>query len=274
MTLTLESASFEYIHEVPVFKDVSFHLESGEIMSLLGPNGCGKTTLIKCLVGIRNFTSGRILVDGNVWNPGSRGNTHFGYVAQLGSDPVSYTVEQMVLLGRSRFIGMFDRPKENDYEAAFSAMEMVGVEGLKERSFSTLSGGERQLVLIAQALATESRLLVFDEPTSALDLVNQHSVVDLLRRLSHEKGYTVVFSSHDPSHALHISDRTLMMGEDNFYRFGAAGEVITEDSLREVFGVNSRILVHKEENGAISMGVLPILKPFMRTEFPPINTES
>ncbi len=266
MTLTLEGASFCYVPGVPVFKDVAFHLESGEIMSLLGPNGCGKTTLIKCLVGIKAFNSGKILVDGAVWTPGKKGNTHFGYVAQLGSDPVSYTVEQMVLLGRSRFIGMFNRPAEKDLKAAARAMEMVGVKPLAGRSFSTLSGGERQLVLIAQALATESRLLVFDEPTSALDLVNQHSVVDLLRRLSHDEGYTVVFSSHDPSHALHISDRTLMMSRGGGFRFGPAAEVITETSLREVFGVNSRILVHKEDDGAVAMGVLPILKPFVRQE--------
>jgi iron complex transport system ATP-binding protein len=106
--------------------------------------------------------------------------------------------------------------------------------------------------------------LVFDEPTSALDLVNQHDTVDLLRRLSHENGYTIIFSSHDPSHALHISDDCLLMNRIEGYLFGASESVITEKELRRVFGVDSQILCYQDGENGTSMGVLPILKPFVR----------
>jgi iron complex transport system ATP-binding protein len=172
----------------------------------------------------------------------------------------------MVVMGRARFQGAFSRDEQKDFKIARAALDKVGIASLSERAFNTLSGGERQLVMIAQALATESRALVLDEPTSALDLVHQHDLVELMRRLSHDEGLTVVFASHNPSHALHIADRCLMMDRDGSYEFGPARSVIAEDSLRRVFGVEARIIRLDDNGRGVSYGVLPILKPFVRME--------
>ncbi len=264
MKISLTDASFAYNPEQLVFRDLSFQLDSGQIMSLIGPNGCGKTTLLKCLVGIRSFSGGLLELDGKAGPSDSDRTRLFGYVPQLAGDPVPYSVEQMVLLGRARFMGPFSRPDPQDIAIAETSMEMVGITRLADRGFHSLSGGERQLVLIAQALTTGATTLVFDEPTSALDLVNQHDTVDLLRRLSHDEGYTVIFSSHDPSHALHISDQCLLMDKTDGSRFGPAEEVITEAELRRVFGVESQVIRHERKGQGTSMGVLPILKPYFK----------
>lgn len=264
MKITLSEASFAYNPGQPIFKDLSFHLESGRIMSLIGPNGCGKTTLLKCLVGIRSFSGGSLELDGRVGLRDSERTRLFGYVPQLAGDPVPYSVKRMVLLGRARFMGPFSRPDPKDLAIVQDSMNLVGIIRLADRGFHSLSGGERQLVLIAQALATGATTLVFDEPTSALDLVNQHDTVDLLRRLSHDEGYTVIFSSHDPSHALHISDKCLLMDRTDTHRFGQAEEVITEGELYRVFGVESQVIRHEKVGQGISKGVLPILKPYYK----------
>ena len=264
MTIRVCGASFSYGTSGPVFNDLDFHLDSGRIMSVLGPNGCGKTTLLKCLVGIRSFSSGVLVLDGREGLATGERSRLFGFVPQLVGDPVPYSVERMVILGRARFMGPMSRPGHEDIEMARESMLAVGIDGLSPRAFNSLSGGERQLVLIAQALATGAKTLVFDEPTSALDLVNQHDTVELLRRLSHEQGYTIIFSSHDPSHALHISDACLMMDRSGGYRFGPSGSIITEEGIKSVFGVDSKIIRHETHGRGFSLGVLPVLKPFNR----------
>jgi iron complex transport system ATP-binding protein len=264
LNIELQSCSFFYESDRPVFNGLSFQLDSGEILSVIGPNGCGKTTLLKCLIGIQDFDSGELRLDGRAESNPLERSKLFGYVPQLAADPVPYSVERMVVLGRSRFMGTFGRPDPRDYRVAAEAMELVGIVELAGRAFNTLSGGERQLVLIAQALATEATALVFDEPTSALDLVHQHDTVELLRGLSHERGFTIIFTSHNPSHALHISDRCLMMSRSGAYVFGGTPDVITETALQRVFGVRCRIIEHRVDGEGVSLGVLPILKPFNR----------
>ncbi len=265
VNIELADGAYSYGPERAVFSDLSFFVRSGEILSVIGPNGCGKTTLLKCLVGILDFEAGGLDIGGQTGIAATARSRLFGYVPQLTADPVPYSVERMVVLGRARFQRAFGRPEQRDFAVAREAMRTVGIQHLAGRAFNTLSGGERQLVLIAQALATEAHALVFDEPTSALDLVNQHQTVELLRTLSHERTYTIVFSSHDPSHALHIADRCLILGKDvSTYEFGPAETVITEEGIRKAFGVDSRIVRHEYDDGSVALGVTPILKPFIR----------
>lgn len=258
MRLDIRGAAFSYGRGEPVFSGLNFDVREGEILSVLGPNGCGKTTLLKSLVGIQDFTRGTLTSEGGGLGRNGSRTSLFGYVPQITAVAAAYTAFEMVLLGRSRFIGSFERPREEDRRKAAEALEEAGVARLAGRSFSSLSGGERQLVLIARALATEARILVFDEPTSALDLVNQHRTIHLLRRLARQGGYTVVFSTHDPSHALFVSDRTLLMRKNGEALFGPAAEIITEKNLLAVFGVEVR-LVEVPVRGGRTVGVLPLL---------------
>jgi len=262
--IELTNAAFSYPETGTIFSNLSFDLHDGEILSILGPNGCGKTTLLKCLIGILEFDKGTIRLDGKTAERGTGRSTFFGYVPQITSPPLSYSVFQMVLLGRSHFIGTFSKPRGKDIEQTNIALSRLNISHLSSQSFSSLSGGERQLVLIARALATEARILLFDEPTSALDLVNQQNTIELMRTLAHEHGLSIVFTTHAPSHALHISDRTLLMHKGRKAFFGPAGEVITEENIRTHFGIDAKIFEFSQGNEGTSLGVLPILKPFPR----------
>lgn len=262
MTISISNGSFSYDGKKEIFRNLNFLLKKGEILSVLGPNGCGKTTLLKILLEIHHLSGGVMKVDNQPCRHGRNGNQHFGYVPQSTGVPVAYSVFQMVLLGRSRFIGTFSRPSPGDYQKVEEILKMVNISHLAVRSFASLSGGERQLVLIARALATEARVLVFDEPTSSLDLVNQHYTVELMRVLSHEKGYSIIFSTHDPTHALHISDNTILINREGTSLFGLTKEMITEKHMKLLFGVETRILDLSLGEGMVSRGVMPILPPF------------
>jgi len=263
MKLSVRGGGFAYKPQKPVFNDISFTMNSGDILSILGPNGSGKTTLLKCIVGILELNHGEVILDGRVLSSGKERGSFFGYVPQLIGTPPAYSVFQMVLLGRSRFFGTFSKPSSHDYGVAERAIAQVGIEHLSERSFNHLSGGERQLVLIARALVQESTVLVFDEPTAALDLQNQHSTVELMRRLAHEQGFSILFSTHTPSHALHISDQTVLIGSPcHGCVAGCTTDVITEHRLCETFGVEAKIMRIVQPDGSVSMGVLPVLQSF------------
>ena len=255
MKLTVNNASFSYTKNKTVFSNLSFSINKGEILSVLGPNGCGKTTLLKCIAGIRHFNSGIIRKDN--WK-----NDYSGYVPQLTSSPVAYQVFKMVLMGRSRFIGHFSKFRNSDFEKVQEILEKMNISNLAERSFNSLSGGERQMVLIARALATEAEILIFDEPTSALDLVRQHRIVDLMRKLSHEEGLSIIFSTHNPSHALHISDKTILMNRDGSSLFGKSEEMISEKTMKQLFEVEIRIMKLEHRCGAVTRPVVPVLEPY------------
>ena len=259
MTLEIKNGSFTYDTGDMVFQNITLKLHEGAVLAVLGPNGSGKTTLLKSLVGLLRLTSGDLLLDGIEISSDRLRTRHFGYVPQITEKPAPYSAFQMVLLGRSRFIGTFGRPADSDFRSAEEAIIRTGIRSLSERLFSSLSGGERQLVLIARALATEARILVFDEPTSALDLVNQNRTLHLLKRLSREEGYMVIFSTHNPSHALHISEKTLLLDKYGCYLFGDTSAVVTEQNLETVFGVETKIIEVPRNNGNRVWGVVPII---------------
>ena len=262
MTISISNGKFSYDGKKDIFHNLNFLMKKGEILSVLGPNGCGKTTLLKILIGIFPLSEGILKVGSRHCEQNRKNTCHFGYVPQITGTPVAYSVFQMVLLGRSRFIGTFSRPSPGDYKIVEKILEQVKISNLADRSFSSISGGERQLVLIARALATEAQVLVFDEPTSALDLVNQHNTVELMRVLSHEKGFSIIFATHNPSHALHISDNTILMDREGTSIFGRTEKMITEKNMKRIFGVDTRIFDLPFGEGLISRGVIPILLPF------------
>lgn len=211
-----------------IFRNLDLLVNDGSCLALLGPNGRGKTTLIRSLLGIQPLSEGHRAAPSLI-----------GYVPQVGSAPAHYRVLDMVVMGRAKALGVFGSPKNDDYDAARSALARVGLSAVAERSFAVLSGGERQLVLVARALATGATTIVLDEPSSALDLANQSRLLALIRNLTEDPAFTVVFSTHHPQHALHLADDVMMMMERGVLR-GPVDTELTEENLRQLYGVDVR----------------------------------
>ncbi|SHE26240.1 ABC transporter ATP-binding protein [Actinomyces glycerinitolerans] len=216
---------FRYGRGEWIFRDVDLQVEAGEVLAVLGPNARGKTTLVTCLAGLRKPTKGEVIRREVV-----------GYVPQSHGAAAAFSVLNMVLMGRARFIRAYASPGPADHEAAAAALDRVGISHLRDRDYQALSGGERQLVLIARALATGCRALVLDEPASALDLRNQARVLGVLHALA-EDGMAVVMTSHHPEHALRIADQTLLIVDAADIRVGATTELLTGATLSSLYGL-------------------------------------
>jgi iron complex transport system ATP-binding protein len=259
MNLSVSKGCFSYEKEQPVFEDISFEVDRGEVLAVLGPNGVGKTTLLKCLLGFLKWQSGSASFMGKSQQSfhGSSFWKEVAYVPQARKQTFPYTVEETVLLGRSPYLGIFGKPGERDRLIADKAMRMTGVDQLRNRNCSDLSGGELQLVLIARALCAEPSILIMDEPETGLDFRNQLIILNLIERLSGEEKLTVVFNTHYPEHALEVANRTLLLDNCGKAIFGKTEEVLTTENMEKVFSVKIRI-VRQEENGRVHASILPV----------------
>lgn len=212
--LTVEHLSYRYPgRDTPALDDVTFDVSPGRFVFVLGPNGSGKSTLFRILLRLLKAQEGTVRIEGELlerFTP-ARLATAMSYIPQTHEVPFDYTVRHTVVLGRVARRGLNSAPRDDDWAAADRALEAVGISSFATRGIRQLSGGERQLVLIARALAQGGRLLVLDEPTSALDASNQIRVLQRLRRLVRDDGLTVVLSSHQPGHALEFADDVLLL---------------------------------------------------------------
>jgi len=229
--LEVRDAGFCYRPGQWVFRHHGFTVGPGRVLAILGPNGRGKTTLLKGIMGLVRLTEGQVRLDGA-----------FGYVPQSHRPAFGYTVLDMVVMGRARHLGLFSAPGADDWHAARAALARVGVESFAERSFLELSGGEQQLVLIARALASDCRILILDEPTSALDFQKQDRVLLTVRAVVRELGLAVLFTTHYPSHALHVADDALLMFGPTDFVAGPVDAVMTDDNLSRLYGLTVRQL--------------------------------
>lgn len=234
--LKVNNISFAYEKD-PVLRDISFQISAGEWLGLLGPNGSGKTTLIKCLSRNLRPQRGSIGLGGKDLSS-YRQNELARTVAVVPQDTsmiFPFSAFEVVLMGRSPFAKSFGFESRRDIETAERSMDLTGTWGLKDRMFNELSGGEKQRVIIARALAQEPRVLLMDEPTSFLDIKHQHEILSLLKRLNEERGLTIISAMHDINSAL-LHCRTIMLmkgGRAN--KIGPTGEVVTYASLKDVF---------------------------------------
>ena len=229
--ITFKDLGFAYNPGQWVLRGYEGAIGQGKVFAILGPNGCGKTTLLKLLIGALHPQEGTIYH-----------KDRFAFVPQLFQVSFSYTVLDMVLMGRARKIGLFSTPSVDDEEAAFDALRRLKLDDLAERPFDEISGGQRQLVIFARALATEADILILDEPTSSLDLRNQGVILEWITHLAREEKLTVVFTTHHPHHAHAVADTTmLMLGEQKFLS-GPTDEVITEEHLYTLYGVDMKRL--------------------------------
>jgi iron complex transport system ATP-binding protein len=242
MMLAARDLAFGYPGH-PVGHDVTLSLKAGEVVCLLGPNGGGKTTLFKTLIGLLKPQGGSVAIDGEDiahWSPRRLAQV-IGYVPQAHAGYFPFTVEDVVLMGRTAHVGLFAAPSPRDRAVAQEALDTLGLTKLADQVYTRISGGERQLVLIARALAQQPRILVMDEPTANLDFGNQLRVLAQVSALA-RGGMTVVLSTHDPDHAFHVADRVAMLHGGRLVRLGPPDEAVTRDSLREVYGVEIEVV--------------------------------
>ena len=227
-----------------VLSGVSLAIEPGENLCLLGPNGVGKTTLFRTILGAIQPQHGQVLVDGTsiLTLPRRRRARLLAYVPQAHTAPFPFHVLDVVLTGRTAHISLTSSPSAHDESVARASLDRMGIEDLADRPYTELSGGERQLVLIARALAQEPRVLIMDEPSSHLDFGNQARLLSLIRSLVHERDLAVLMSSHFPNHAFACASKVGLIKDGRLIALGEPGTVLTEESLENIYGIPVRIL--------------------------------
>ena len=254
--LELQDGSFSYPGQASTFHGVSFELDKGEIFTILGPNGAGKSSLLSCLIGLNKLDGGELLLNGELLSALSRKQIAkvMGFVPQSLDSVFAYSVMEYVVMGRAPYISSMRRPSDADYALAAAAIEQMGVKHLAKRSFSALSGGERQQVAIARILVQDPDLILLDEPTSALDFGNQVKVVRMVRQLS-EQGYSVVMTTHNPDHAVMLGGTVGVMDSSGSLTVGEADKIIDEDFLSEIYQVEVKISYVEKVNRSACLAV-------------------
>jgi iron complex transport system ATP-binding protein len=229
-----------------VGRNVGFSLAAGEVMCVLGPNGGGKTTLFRTLLGLLPKHAGSVELQGHELESLSRGRIArlAGYVPQGHAGYFAYSVLEFVLMGRTSHFSAFSVPGRGDREVAERVLDSLGIARLAGRPITEISGGERQLAVVGRALAQEPRLLVLDEPTASLDYGNQVRVLERMSRLA-QSGMTILFSSHDPDHAFLCAHRALLLAEGRALAIGPPADVIRAETLERLYGVSVRVLAHE-----------------------------
>ncbi len=235
MTLAATALDFGYPARV-IGRGLDLALERGEVLCVLGPNGAGKTTLFRTLLGLLPPLGGTVQVDGRDLATLARAEIarEVAYVPQASASYFDFTLAEVVEMGRAAHLGTFGRPARRDRDAAFAALERMGIASLAQRPVGRVSGGERQLALIARALATDARMLIMDEPTANLDFGNQARVLDEVSRLC-ASGIGVLFCTHDPDHAFRIADRALLLDSGRSLGLGPVEQVLDSESLSRLY---------------------------------------
>ncbi len=258
MIFAVKDGNFGY-NKRQILHNINFSVEKGEIMSVLGPNGVGKTTLLKCMMGFLKWNRGRTYIDDapietiapkKLWQK-------IAYVPQAKGAVFGYSALDMVILGRSAHIGTFKQPRKEDIAIARQAMDDIGILHLQDKLCTQMSGGELQMVLIARALTVFPEMLVLDEPESNLDFRNQLIILDTIKNLSKERNISAIVNTHYPEHALQLSHKALMLNRDGTSFYGTAAEIINEDNMRKSFQVNVHIDKF-ERNNDTYRSVIPL----------------
>jgi ABC-type cobalamin/Fe3+-siderophores transport systems, ATPase components len=229
MKPTLTLTELEYGHQQPLFSAMNLRCLPGEVWAVLGANGRGKSTLLDTLTGVLPAISGKVSVSGGV-----------GIVPQSFRPAFAWRVRDVVLMGRARHIALFSQPRKEDEQQVMAALALLKITALADKHFNALSGGQQQLVMIARALVSASQNILLDEPCSALDLANQQTVLQLISNLAHGQSRTVVFTTHDPTHALQIASHTLLLLPDGEWLAGVTSEVVAEENLQRAYGLPVR----------------------------------
>ena len=240
--VSVQALSWRY-HQQTVLKDISFAIPVGSFVAILGKNGCGKSTLLRCLAGMLPIPSGTVFITGVDLGKASSAERAklIGYLPQFHDPVFPFTVEEVVLTGRTAQI--FLTPSAQDYDKARQALKVVGIEPLRHRPYTELSGGERQLVMITRIIAQSPRVILLDEPLSHLDLCNQIHLLNLLRRLTGE-GITVLAVMHDPTLALTYCDNHLFL-KDGQLQPPPQDTALYETFLSEIYHTSLQLIQYQ-----------------------------
>ena len=238
----VKNISFSYDGE-EIFSDISFSIDGGDVLCILGPNGTGKTTLIKCLNGLHEINSGEILINGkNIKKLSFKEiSKHIGYIPQSHVPSFPFKVLDVVVMGRAPYLNLTDSPKKEDIEIAVNSLKTLGIEDLKDKEYTNLSGGERQLVFLARVLCQQPDILILDEPTSHLDFGNQIKLLEIIDNLA-RSGLSIIMSSHFPDHAFLSSNKVAIMKNKKFIDFGSPEDVVTEDNLKKAYSIDVKLI--------------------------------
>jgi iron complex transport system ATP-binding protein len=243
LALRVTHLRFSYDGGGPLLNDVSFDVASGDVFCLLGPNGSGKTTLLRCVLGLLRTAPGAIQVQGQDLTALTTREVAraLAYVPQGMTTVLPYTAFEVVLMGRSPYLRFMAGPRAADRQHALAVMEQLGIAYLAARRFSELSGGERQMVLIARALTQDARILIMDEPTVHLDYGYQMRVLHLIRGLA-QQGYGILMTSHVPDHAFLVCNRVALLKHGRLHGPGSPAEILTDKALSDLYGTAMRVL--------------------------------
>ena len=243
--LEMQNVSLGYDRKL-VLRDLTLQVMPGEIVGLIGPNGCGKSTIIKALSYVIHPYSGKIFIDGKdiARIPRRELACLVGVVPQMSLLPSAFTAFEIVLMGRNPHLGLFQYEGPQEMDITWRAMEKTTTQTLAERRINELSGGEIQCLLIARVLAQETKAVLLDEPTANLDIGRQVEILDLIRRLCREDSLAVLFALHDLNLAAQYCDRLCLLHKSQIYAEGTPREVITEHNIREVYGTGSCVYNH------------------------------
>lgn len=245
-----------------VVKGVTCHADAGDVLCLVGPNGCGKTTLFRLMLGSIPVRRGSICIDGKDtkdMNPKELASL-IAYIPQYHTPIFSYTVLDVVIMGRASHFSSFEAPKEIDRQAAFAALEKVNALHLANRKYTTLSGGQRQLILIARAICQSAKIFIMDEPAANLDYANHQLLMNVVTDLA-QKGYCIVMSTHSPEHPASIGTKVLMMRSGQVSAFGEPQQVITPENLETVYGIEMDVVTAQDRYGVRRTICLPVRCP-------------
>ena len=240
MILEIKNGCFGYPKQDIILPDINLSLEEGHILAILGPNGIGKTTLLKCIIGLLPWREGATFLYGQdiktlkpreLWS-------NVSYIPQSHGFAFSYTGLEMVMLGRCSHLGVFEQPGRRKIEMAEAMMEKTGITHLAKKDCNRMSGGELQMVLIARALINEPKLIILDEPETGLDFHNQILVLNMIDRLSHEDGISAIMNTHYPTNAMSVADEAFMMNHKGTFFYGSTEKVLTEKNISVSFDVN------------------------------------
>ncbi|MBO8437231.1 MAG: ABC transporter ATP-binding protein [Spirochaetes bacterium] len=247
MLLEASGLSFSY-GKRKVLEHISFNLAAGTSTALLGRNGSGKTTLMRILLGFIRQDSGKIMIDSrDACDMSSKERASaIAYIPQSTSTVYSYSVLDAVMMGRAPSLTIFQRPGKKDEEKAEEVLEMLGIAQLKKRSINALSGGERQLVLIARALTQDAKILLLDEPTASLDYSNQLLVMETAEHLR-EKGYALLFSTHSPEQALMNATGIMILKDSELVFNGKPDALLDGNILQELY--DRKLCIRKIDTG-------------------------